>query len=143
MDDITKTEAHNQECVLPGNFSLVLAELPFSSLPPVTEFHQVTSEGHRFELKFMEDCVQILSDEAAVVDDILEQVLDSLDLDSDWLTWINPQLNMVAHEIWRQDDNGNVLIRVTRCRADATRMIRRLESVPHKQMYWIRQVIGL
>lgn len=122
----------------------LLAELPLSSFSSAMETNGVTCSGSRFELKFLEDRVQILSVDLNPPKDILEQVLQFLDLDSDWLTWINTDQEMVSQEIWRQDDNGNsCLIRVTRCRADAERMIRRLESVPHKQMYWMRPVIRL
>lgn len=122
--------------------SVLLAELPLSAGTNVDDSFQVTSMGNQFELRHLADRVQIISHGAAAVE-IFEQVLELLDLDSDWLSWINPELALVPHEIWRQDDNGQAfIIRTARCRADAARMVRRLESSPHKQMYWIRPAVG-
>lgn len=122
--------------------SILLAELPLSAWTNVNDNFQVTSMGNQFELRHLADRVQIISHGAAEVE-IFEQVLELLDLDSDWLSWINPDLQLVPHEIWRQDDNGqSFVIRTARCRADAARMVRRLESSPHRQMYWIRPAVG-
>ena len=117
----------------------LLAEMPLNSHLQVFDSFQVTASGSRFQLRYLEDRIQILSEDITGSQDILEQILEYLDLDSEWLTWINPAIKLVAHEVWRQDDNGQALIiRTARCRADASRMIRRLESSPHKQIYWMR-----
>ncbi|MBY0547796.1 MAG: hypothetical protein K2W95_10910 [Candidatus Obscuribacterales bacterium] len=138
---------HNQFAIGAGadasvsKASVLLAELPLSAWTTVNDNFQVTAMGNQFELRHLSDRVQIISHSNAAVD-IFEQVLELLDLDSDWLSWINPELALVPYEIWRQDDNGQAfVIRTARCRADAARMVRRLESSPHKQMYWIRPAI--
>ncbi len=42
------------------------------------------------------------------------------------------------HQVWRQDDNGNVfLVASFDCRGDAEREIARLAGGGHKQSYWI------
>lgn len=123
--------------------SILLAELPLSAWTNINDNFLVTATGNRFELRHLADRIQIVSHDSSDAVELFEQVLELLDLDSDWMSWINPELALVAYEIWRQDDNGQAfIIRTARCRADAARMIRRLESSPHKQMYWMRPVIG-
>jgi hypothetical protein len=124
--------------------SYVLAELPIHAVGKLNENYHVTSNGVQFELRMRESCASILLESDEALPDVFDQILEYLDVDSDWLTWINPDVRLVAYEVWRQDDNGNTfIVRITRCGADARRMIRRLESVPHKQTYWIRRKLAL
>lgn len=121
------------------NHRYVLAEFPLGAVSAFGDNFRVTLTGNRFELRQLTDRVQIVCHETEPDADLLEQILEMLDIDSDWFTWINPELKLTPHEIWRQDDNGNsFVVRLARCRADAVRMIRRLETFPHKQTYWMR-----
>lgn len=44
------------------------------------------------------------------------------------------------HQVWRQDDNGNVFpVASFDCRGDAEREIARLAGGGHKQSYWITE----
>jgi hypothetical protein len=53
---------------------------------------------------------------------------------------IRPEAYEPLYSVWRQDDNGNVfLVKDGLAEADATRLMRDLESTGHKQTYWVRR----
>jgi hypothetical protein len=79
----------------------------------------------------------------------LEDVLESLDMDlSDVAILnsslaINPEVRLVPHALWRQDDNGvRALVEVCPCRASASKQMRAFEASGHKQTYWIERQAG-
>lgn len=73
-------------------------------------------------------------------------MLESLDMDlSDVLSRdsslaISPQVRLVAHVLWRQDDSGvRALVEIYPCRASASKRMRAFEAAGHKQTYWIER----
>lgn len=71
----------------------------------------------------------------------LDEVLESLELTSKYLTWFNENIKLHPHELWRQDDNGHkFLIETFPCKADAVRAMKEFETRLHKQIYWIEKI---
>ncbi|MGD9680055.1 MAG: hypothetical protein AB7W16_02625 [Candidatus Obscuribacterales bacterium] len=69
--------------------------------------------------------------------DVLDSLLAVLGLSTGDLSWINDEVELAAHELWRQDDNGNeFLIETLPCRADALVRVRLFTERGHKQLYW-------
>jgi len=74
----------------------------------------------------------------------LDDVLESLDMDlsdvavSDLGLAINPEVKLVQHALWRQDDNGvRILVEIFPCRANACKQMRKFEDAGHKQVFWV------
>ena len=77
----------------------------------------------------------------ALVDDHatenLEQILAATGIAGGQLNWTNDAVQLQAHEVWRQDDNGGqFLVESCICRADANRRVDQLTARGHKQTYW-------
>lgn len=71
----------------------------------------------------------------------LDEVLESLELSSKFLTWFDENIKLYPHELWRQDDNGHkFLIETFPCKADAVKAMKEFESHLHKQIYWIEKI---
>ncbi|MCA9805964.1 MAG: hypothetical protein KC777_28545 [Cyanobacteria bacterium HKST-UBA02] len=69
--------------------------------------------------------------------DVLDSLLTALGLSTADLSWINDEVELAAHEVWRQDDNGNeFLVETLPCRADALSRVRMFTERGHKQLYW-------
>ncbi len=74
----------------------------------------------------------------------LDGILESLDMDLSDLVKretglaISPEVRLVPHSVWRQDDSGvRALVEVCPCRASASKRMRAFEATGHKQAYWI------
>jgi hypothetical protein len=73
----------------------------------------------------------------------LEDILEVLNLGTEDLEWIEPTISFQKYEVWRQDDNGGkFLIEIAHSKADAKKIVRKYELIPHKQTYWIEHHKG-
>lgn len=71
----------------------------------------------------------------------LNLVFEVLEINSKDISFLYDGIELIAHELWRQDDNGHqFLIETFPCKSDAVREMKKFESRLHKQTYWVKKV---
>lgn len=110
-----------------------------------------TSKGKQFSLvhylwgpvlyRQMTNVVSLYNLESLADD--LEDILEVLNLGIEDVEWVEPNISFQKYEVWRQDDLGNkFLIEIVESRANARKIVRKYELIPHKQTYWVERHTG-
>lgn len=70
----------------------------------------------------------------------IDEILELLELSSENVLFIYESIQLISHELWRQDDNGHkFLIETFACKADAVKAMKEFEARLHKQTYWVEK----
>jgi hypothetical protein len=77
--------------------------------------------------------------------EVIRDLVEALAIDRSDFVWLADEFKDVVlpeHTLWRQDDNGNrFAIQTFTGRRKAEAELRRFESLPHKQTYWLEEAL--
>lgn len=106
----------------------------------------ISEKGTQFYIKefpfnrVVQTYLGFLNNPETVANDI-DEVLELLELGSENIFYIYEHIQLISHELWRQDDNGHkFLIETFACKADAVKAMKEFEARLHKQTYWVEKV---
>jgi hypothetical protein len=119
-------------------------------LGPAKSASFVTADGEQFHVEVHEGmpppsgATLYLLEPLEEAEGRLNRVLSALDLTTSDVVWISPRIQLIPHDLWRQDDNGHrFFVEHFACRADAEHAQRGFERKGHKQTYFVLPAAGV